>query len=97
MVSSFEWKFHRSGTGSAGVGEQNNRETPAPSRPGTRPRGYRVADPGDACDPIPDRAKEASKVEPPSYPLPRTWLRHGWIRLPAIRDTDWVHAQFGHN
>ena len=44
-----------------------------------------------------DRAKEASKVEAPSYPLPRTWLRHGWIRLPAIRDTDWVDARFGHN
>ncbi len=25
------------------------------------------------------------------------WLQHDWIRLPAIRDTAWVHAQFGHS
>ena len=53
--------------------------------------------PGDAAIREPDRAKEASKVDAPSDPLPRTWLRHDWIRLPAIRDTDWVDARFGHN
>jgi hypothetical protein len=26
------------------------------------------------------------------YPPP-----HDWLRLPAIRDTDWVDAQFGHS
>jgi len=38
-----------------------------------------------------------SKVDAPSYPVPTTWLRHGWIRLPAIRDIDWLNARFGHN
>ncbi len=26
------------------------------------------------------------------YPPP-----HDWLSLPAIRDTDWVEAQFGHS
>jgi len=28
----------------------------------------------------------------PRYPPP-----HDWLRLPAIRDTDWVEARFGHS
>ncbi len=41
--------------------------------------------------------KEASKVDAPSSPLSTMWLQHAWIRLPAIRDTDWVHSRFGHH
>ncbi len=47
--------------------------------------------------PVTGPAKEASRVTIASTSLSATWVQHGWIRLPAIRDTDWVHARFGHN
>lgn len=46
---------------------------------------------GTAARAAPSEEVDGS-MDTPRYPPP-----HDWLRLPAIRDTDWVESRFGHS